>query len=110
MVGAEYGVSIGSNLRLTFGADIVYSAKFLTSLTLDPATEQDAFTKVNARIALSGDTQEWEVALVGRNLTDETVVGYSGDTPLASRLFGARSYYGFVDPPRGVALEASYRF
>ena len=48
--------------------------------------------------------------LIGRNLTDETVVGYSGDTPLSNRLFGARSYYGFVDPPLGVALEASYRF
>ena len=110
VVGAEYGVSIGSKLRLTFGADVVYSAKFLTSLTLDPATEQDAFTKVNARVALAGESQQWEVALIGRNLTDATVVGYSGDTPLASRLFGARSYYGFVDPPRGIALEAGYRF
>jgi len=110
VVGAQYGIPVGSNLRLTIGADVVYSAEFLTSLTLDPATKQDAFTKVNARVALGGETQQWEVALIGRNLTDETVVGYSGDTPLARNLFGARSYYGFVDPPRGVALEASYRF
>jgi iron complex outermembrane recepter protein len=110
VIGAQYGMAVGSNLRLTFGADVVYSSEFLTSLTLDPATQQDAFTKINARIALGGESQQWEVALIGRNLTDETVVGYSGDTPLSNRLFGARSYYGFVDPPLGVAFEASYRF
>lgn len=79
-------------------------------MTLDPATIQDSYTKLNARVALSGIDRNWELALVGRNLTDETVVGYTGDTPLARNLFGARSYYGFVDPPLGVALEASYRF
>ncbi len=110
VVGGEYSMPIGDSLNLTLGADVVYSSKFLTSLTLDPATEQEAYTKVNARIALGGVENQWEVAVVGRNLTDETVVGYSGDTPLSSRLFGARSYYGFVDMPRGIAVEGSYRF
>jgi outer membrane receptor protein involved in Fe transport len=110
VVGGEYLMPIGDSLNLTLGADVVYSSKFLTSLTLDPATEQEAYTKVNARIALGGVENQWEVAVVGRNLTDETVVGYSGDTPLSSRLFGARSYYGFVDMPRGIAVEGSYRF
>ena len=110
VVGAQYSIPLGSSLHLTLAADVIYSSEFLTSLTLDPATKQDAFTKVNARVAVGGESQQWEVALIGRNLTDETVVGYSGDTPLSNRLFGARSYYGFVDPPRGVALEASYKF
>jgi outer membrane receptor protein involved in Fe transport len=111
VVGAEYGMAVGDAMRLTFAADLTYSSKYLTSLTLDPATEQDAYTKLNARVALSGGAdQQWEVALLGRNLTDETVVGYSGDTPLAKNLFTARSYYGIVDPPRAIALEASYKF
>ena len=32
------------------------------------------------------------------------------DSPLAQALFKARSYYGFVDPPRSVALELRLRF
>ena len=52
----------------------------------------------------------WELALVGRNLTDKTTVSYAGDTPLAFRLFSARSYYGFVDPPRSIAVEGRVRF
>ena len=109
VIGGEYGIPVGG-LNLTIGADVVFSSSYITSLTLDPATIQDSYTKLNARVALSGIDRNWELALVGRNLTDETVVGYTGDTPLARNLFGARSYYGFVDPPLGVALEASYRF
>ena len=47
---------------------------------------------------------------MARNLTDEEVLSYAGDTPLAGSIFGARSYYGFVDPPRTVAIEGSLRF
>ncbi len=110
VLGAEYSMPLGQSLDLKLAADLTYSDEYLTSLTLDPESIQDAYTKLNARIALGGVENQWEVALVGRNLTDETVVGYSGDTPLANRLFVARSYYGFVDMPRGIAVEASYRF
>ena len=48
--------------------------------------------------------------MVGRNLTDKQTVSYAGDTPLSARLFNARSYYGFVDMPRSVALELSLAF
>ena len=87
-----------------------YSADYLISLTLDPNARQDSYTKLNARIALAGEDRRWELALVARNLTDEQVLSYAGDTPLAGSIFGARSYYGFVDPPRTLAVEGSFRF
>jgi hypothetical protein len=71
---------------------------------------QKSFAKVNARLELGNAEGRWQLALIGRNLTDETTLSYAGDTPLAQRLFGARSYYGFVDPPMSVAIEAAYRF
>jgi iron complex outermembrane recepter protein len=110
VVGGDYRWSLGSGLQLGAAVDVVYSAKFLQSLTLDPAATQSAFAKVNARLSLAGADERWQLALVGRNLTDKTTVSYAGDTPLASRLFTARSYYGFVDPPRGIALEASFKY
>ena len=90
--------------------DVIYSAEYLQSLTLDPAATQDAYAKINARLSLGDVNGRWDVALVGRNLTDETVVSYAGDAPLANRLFRARSYYGFVDQPMGMALEARLKF
>jgi outer membrane receptor protein involved in Fe transport len=110
VLSGEYTWPVSDTMRLRGTLDMLHSSDYITSLTLDPATIQKAYTKFNARLALSGTSDRWEVALVGRNLTDVTVLSYSGDTPLASRLFGARSYYGFVDPPRSVALEVGLRF
>jgi hypothetical protein len=51
-----------------------------------------------------------EVALVGQNLTDEDVVGYSFDVPLAGAVFLAPGVSGYVKPPRTVAVQARLRF
>ncbi len=109
VLSAEYTWPLG-NLELRAALDAAYSAKYLTSLTLDPGSVQDSYTKLNARLALIGAERKWELALIGRNLTDETVVSYSGEAPLSGSIFGARSYYGFVDPPRTVAIEGQFRF
>jgi outer membrane receptor protein involved in Fe transport len=108
--GAEYRWLVGDGLKVNAAADLVYSSKYLQSLTLDPNTTQDAYTKLNARVSFGDAEDRWEVAVVARNLTDKTTVSYAGDTPLAARLFSARSYYGFVDMPRSVAVEASLKF
>jgi outer membrane receptor protein involved in Fe transport len=107
VLSAEYSWPIGG-LVLTTTADAMHTSSFLQSLNLDPAATQEGYTKLNARIALAGE--RWELAVVGRNLTDKTTVSYAGDTPLAFRLFQARSYYGFVDPPRSIAIEGRLRF
>lgn len=109
VLSAEYAWSVGP-LLLTTTADMVFSDKYLQSLNLDPSLVQDSFSKINARVALGDADGRWQLALVGRNLTDKTTVSYAADTPLSYTLFGARSYYGFVDPPRSIAIEARMRF
>jgi iron complex outermembrane recepter protein len=110
VLGANYKWNVGDSIGMNFGVDLMHSSNYLQSLTLDPANTQSGYTKVNARLALAGAEERWELALIGRNLTDKTTVSYAGDTPLAQRLFQARSYYGFVDPPRSVAIEARVKF
>lgn len=109
VVSGNYSWPLANGFVLSANADVTYSSKFLQSLTLDPMNTQPGFYKLNARLALAPEDGRWELALVGRNLNDKTTVSYAGDTPLASRLFNARSYYGFTDPPRGIALEGTYR-
>jgi outer membrane receptor protein involved in Fe transport len=109
VVSAEYGWNVGS-LRLRAVADMTFTDDYLQSPNLDPVLVQKGFAKFNARFSLGDLDQRWELALVGRNLTDQTTVSYAADTPLASRLFSARSYYGFVDPPRAIAIEGRIRF
>jgi outer membrane receptor protein involved in Fe transport len=109
-VAVDWVANLGPSLQLATTLEAVYSGDYFPQATLDPATEQEAFTKLNARIALLPVDGNWEIALLGRNLTDKAVTGYAADIPLAARTFGTPSYGSFVAPPRSVALQATMRF
>ena len=109
-VALDWLVMLGSKLQLATTLETVYSDAYYPQATLDPATRQEAYAKYNARIALSSQEGNWEVALLGRNLSDEVVTGYAADIPLAARTFGAASYGSFVAPPRSVAVQARVKF
>lgn len=111
-IGALWSGQVSDGLYLDASMDIAYMDEYLYAATLDPKAKQDAYALVNARVALANAGDTWEVALIGRNLTDETVVNFGGNTPLASTLTGGNgnSYYGFVNRPRNIAVQGTYRF
>jgi iron complex outermembrane receptor protein len=111
-LGAIWSAQVAGNLSLDATLDLAYMDEYIYAANLDPKAIQEAFTLVNARVSLADAKQTWEVALIGRNLTDETVINFGGNTPLASTLTGGagNSYYGFVNRPRNIALQASYKF
>ena len=111
-LGAAWSDTVAENLVMDASLDLSYVGDYLYSANLDPRTEQDAYTLVNARVALSNGEGNWEVALIGRNLTDETVINFGGNTPLGGTLTGGagNSYYAFVNRPRNIALQARYSF
>jgi iron complex outermembrane receptor protein len=71
----------------------------------DPATLQERFAKVNLRIALAADSG-WELAFIGRNLTNELTSPHIEDLPLRS----TNSFFALTDRPRTFALQGQYRF
>ncbi len=101
---------ISSMLEGRATIDLLYSDEYFPSQNLDPSTVQDSYWKVNARLAISSTDGSWEVAMLGRNLTDEDVVNYSNPVPLSQSSFGVLSHFGGVDQPRSFAIQASYRF
>jgi iron complex outermembrane recepter protein len=111
-LGAKYSHPVGARLVLRGNAELIYSGDYIWSPTLDPVAKQNAFTKVNLRLALGPADRVWEVALLGRNLTDERVSTFGGNATLAALLTRGtgNAYYTFVDPPRTWALQATYRF
>jgi len=86
--------------------DMMYTDDQFVDPTLNPDVEQESFTKVNARLALEADN--WSLALIGKNLTDEEISSYATDTPLSSTL--APSYTGYFERPRTISIQAVYRF
>lgn len=111
-IGADYTINFSNGLQVVSTLDLIYSDEYLTTPSLDPRFKQDSYTKINARIALSDDSENWELALIGKNLTDESIVPYANGLPVASTVTrGTGSgYYAFYERPKSVAIQGTIRF
>ena len=88
--------------------DVNYESEYFTEPTKEVATIQGAYTKYNLRLALEGE--RWTFAVLGKNLSDEDVLEFSGEVPLSGEFLAASTYYGYLQPPRTVSAQFDYRF
>ncbi len=102
--------SIGGDLELRTALDIFHTGEYEASATFDPALVQGAYTTYNLRVGVGPQDGSWEIALLGKNLSDERVLTFGGDTPLAGSTFGAKSNYAFFTRGRTLTLQGSLRF
>lgn len=109
-VAFDFRIPIGSSLELSALLDVFYKGDHHTSNTFDPALIQDAYTKVNARIGLGAESGRWEIAVLGRNLTDEEVLQFGGDTPLSALISSGKSNYAFFSQGRTLSVQGTLRF
>jgi outer membrane receptor protein involved in Fe transport len=86
--------------------DVNYTDKFYSALDLDPNTQHDDATIINARLALTNTDDSWMLALMAKNLTDETTYIWKSDVPVTN----SNSYYGVPERPRSITLQARYSF
>lgn len=70
--GFDYDLSLGSGYTLAVGNSNQFSSKFKTKLALGrPDTFQTAYLKSDISLAVRGPEERWEVALIGKNVTDK---------------------------------------
>lgn len=100
-VNAAYSMPVMGDYQLTLQGDVNFTSSYHTALDLDPLARQDGFAKLNLRAELAGGDGRWSVAVVGKNLTDEKTTTWVNDVPVFR---GA--YFGFIDPPRSVGVQA----
>ena len=105
-LNARYAMPLSEYLLLVGSVDINYEDTFYSALDLDPSTQHDDATIINARIALSSMDRDWSVALIGKNLTDEKTYVWNNDVPITD----SNSYFGLPQRPRSIAVQARYRF
>ena len=96
---------ISGDLRLVGSLSATYRSEAFLEDSLSPASLQKAYTKIDARIGLADAEDRWEVAVVGKNLTDELTASHAFGTP-----FIAGSETFVVDLPRVIALQARLRY
>ncbi len=104
-VGGEYTFDMSDNFDLTLRADYSYQS----SQALDPANTailiQDGYGLLGGRITLTPNNANWEVALYGKNLTDELYL-IGGASTLDS--FGiVEGYYGL---PTEWGIATKFKF
>jgi len=92
-------------LRLIGSLDVAYRSEAYLEETLNPVSLQEAYTKVDLRLGLADVGDRWELALVGKNLTDELTAAHAFGTP-----FVAGSETFVIDPPRTIAIQARLRY
>ena len=90
--------------------DLFFTTEYDASNTFDPALVQDGYVTLNSRISFQPEAGGWQLAFFGRNLTDEQVLQFGGDTPLAGGTFGVKSNYAFYSQGRQLWLQARVDF
>ncbi len=96
---------LGDAYSMEVAADVNFRDEHYISGDLDPRGLEDAVTKYNARIRVFDNTESWWLSLVGKNLSDELVMGFGGATGL-----DVGGYRAAAEPPRSVYLEGGVRF
>jgi outer membrane receptor protein involved in Fe transport len=109
-VSFDFRVPVGNSLEFSALFDVFYTDDYDASATFDPKLIQDSYTMLNARLALGSASGRWEIALLAKNLSDEKVLSFGGDTPLATTTFFAQSNYAFYKAGRTLSLQAQMRF
>ena len=98
---------ISDRMNLVANLTVSFSDGYFTDAAQEPAGEQSSWTKVDARVGLEAPDGRWSIAIVGRNLGNEKVLGAS---QTFFNPFLAQTVLGYLEPPRTVALQLGFRF
>ncbi|RLA02788.1 MAG: hypothetical protein DRQ47_06335, partial [Gammaproteobacteria bacterium] len=101
---ANYFLPLGS-YDLDFTLNLNWSDTAYRQDDLDPIALSDELLTVNLTIVLGNEEGLWDVALIGKNITDEVSSNWSNDTPLFP---GSHDYT--MNPPRSFELRARMHF
>lgn len=107
--GFDYEMPIGSGLKLMFTNNNQYSSKFVTFPAVGRPNNdnyQSAFIKIDAGLTLKDASDRWEVAVIGKNITDKITASNCSATNFAGGIaLGGSITGGTVSGPAGFAEE-----
>lgn len=117
-LGATLAVPItNSGITARLSSDVSYTSSYNYSDALRPDAIQKRYAKIDAAISVRGPDDRWSVSLIGRNLTNKLVIGAANDLPFTGGTGTGTAGPGvladmsaFIDNPREVFLEASFKF
>ncbi|GGD80295.1 TonB-dependent receptor [Croceicoccus mobilis] len=111
--GFDYKAEVTDGLELGINGGVKYVSSYLTDASSAPNGRQPGYTLVNGTIRLTPPDESWELALIGRNLTDKYYFVASSLVPFAFDPTGTGTTldrFASLSRGREVMLRLSYRF
>ena len=121
-INANYDFDIsGGGTRLGLSASATYQDKYEVLYNQPPGSQQSKAVNVDATLRLFNDDDGWELALIGKNLTDQLRVRWGAEVFSAPGLTvdpltgvssgdGIRSdNLGFTNAPRTIMLRLTFK-
>jgi iron complex outermembrane receptor protein len=93
-LGFNYEAPISSDLLIGLSGDSYYTSRYYTAAIASPGSFQDGYWQFDASVRLSPNSRNWEVALIGVNLSNRYYYSASYES-----LFG-QGPTGFAVPGR----------
>lgn len=114
-LGLGYNRDVGNDYRIGFNIDARYSDSYLVSGFGNPLSKQDSYVTLDAGLRFGAADDNWQIALIGKNLTNRFYVTGVVDGPRTGSGTGTASgvpadQLGFGNVPRTVQVEVTKRF
>jgi outer membrane receptor protein involved in Fe transport len=94
-------VPLPAQMMLKLGAGATYSDWYYTVLPDLPGFTQGSFVKFDANLAISGNNDLWEFALIGRNLGNKYTTGWCANANVQNSVFGGQVAGAATGGPAG---------
>ena len=113
--GASYDHPITSGITFGLTGDAYYTGSFFSESTHDPRATQHEAWRLNAGVNLRGPNNGWELALIGRNLSNVLRAEYAFGQPFTGFGTGTNGpsrgadLVGVNGMPRSVVLQLTLR-
>ncbi len=112
---ANYEHNLGDGLVFGASANMRYSSDYFANPWAQPAAKQTSYTTLDASLRLRTRDTRWELAVIGKNLSNKFVAAYIQDAPSSGSgtgtAAGVRSdLAAAVNPPRTVAVQVTWKY
>jgi outer membrane receptor protein involved in Fe transport len=104
--GFSYDRPVAGDISLGVSGDANYTADYFTQENQNPVALQTAFWRFNASLRVHQIDDKWELALIGRNLSNKFYGLSSADKPLG----GPGEISQQPSRPREIVLQGTVRF
>ena len=113
--GVSYDTPVGNGFKLGLNVDTRYSDSYLGSSFGDPRTRQKSYAVLDAGIRFGAENDRWQVALIGKNLTNHYYLIGGGTAPLTGSGTGTAGgvggdILGYGSFPRTVRVQLSVKY